>query len=313
VETVFTDVSSELATGAIYSWDFNGDGLEDSANPGSTSFVYEAPGTYAASLTIYNADLCSATKTIQVEVLEIPGCDLGDDVQLCIEATVMLDAGAGYASYFWKGGSTNQTLTVDTYGEYWVSITDVKGCANIDTVEVRLKNLPVAQFEYKVTYSPFDGIVVNIENTSADADTWAWDFGDGGTGDEMSPSHAYSDFSFYKETPYTICLTASDVCGISDQFCVDILLSPTALLENDNDIITVYPNPGTGVFNVYFPDYLSTPNQLTVLDAGGKIVEKMGPIPSSGFQVNLENRATGVYYFMIDFEQTQVIKRVILK
>lgn len=67
VETVFTNLSSEIATGAIYSWDFNGDGLEDSATPGITSFVYEAPGTYAASLTIFSADLCSATKIIQVE------------------------------------------------------------------------------------------------------------------------------------------------------------------------------------------------------------------------------------------------------
>ena len=315
VETVFTNLSSELATGAIYSWDFNGDGLEDSATPGSTSFVYEAPGTYAASLTIFNADLCSATKTIQVEVSEIPGIDLGEDVQLCTEGTVTLDAGAGYASYFWIGGSTNQTLTVDIFGEYWVSITDVKGCSNIDTIQVRLKDLPGAVFEYQISYSPLDGIIVQFENLSTSTDTWAWDFGDGGVSNEAFPSHIYADFSFYEETPYQICLTASDVCGKSDVFCTDILLSPLALInDREQSGITIYPNPGSGVFMLTNMENPENIEEIIILNTSGKMIRQIKPAnPQTGiFEIDISDQVSGMYFILIKNGENQIIKRVIL-
>jgi len=298
----------------VYSWDFNGDGLEDSAHPGTTTYTFTRPGTYNASLTIFNADLCSATRTITIEVSELPVVDLGPDVQLCTEGTVTLDAGAGYASYFWKGGSTGQTLTVDTFGEYWVSITDVKGCTNLDTVQVRLKDLPVSRFEYGIIYSPTEGIVVNFENQSTEADAteaWLWDFGDGGGSDDENPSHIYTEFSFYRETPYTVCLKATDRCGIEDMYCVDILLSPLQLTEEVDGQVLVYPNPGSGLFNVTSRRGDNF-EQLLVLDANGRMVREYKDIHSTQLEVDITEQASGIYYLLIEKGEEQLMKRIII-
>lgn len=58
-----------------------------------------------------------------------------------------LDAGAGWDSLRWNDGSTNQTLEVNTDGEYNVTVWD-NGCSTFDNVYVRLGNAIVnTQFE----------------------------------------------------------------------------------------------------------------------------------------------------------------------
>jgi PKD repeat protein len=313
VETVFTDKSSELENSAIYSWDFNGDGLEDSSVPGSTFYTYSQPGVYQASLTIFNAELCSSTRTVEVEVTEPPAIDLGSDVELCTEGTVTIDAGTGYTSYFWNGGSTDQSLTVDNFGEYWVSITDVKGCRNIDTVTVKLKGLPDASFAYSVTYSPVDGIIVDFENFSTESDTWLWDFGDGQYSEEQSPAHAYVDFSFFEDTPYSVCLTATDRCSQQSTYCEEILLSPLLISENEmDDDVKIFPNPGKGLFTVELEEEGSY--NVIVLDQRGRIVrqtESTGVIRT--IQVDLEDQSSGIYLIVLSTKDRQIIRKVMLE
>lgn len=309
-EVVFTDISAELATGAVYSWDFNGDGLEDSAHPGTTTYTFTRPGVYNASLTIFNADLCSATRTIPIEISPLPDVSIGDDVQLCTEGTVTLDAGEGYASYFWKGGSTDQTLTVDTFGEYWVSITDVKGCTNLDTVQVRLKDLPVSAFDYTITYSPTDGIVVAFSNNSKEADSpdaWQWDFGDGGSSDDENPVHTYTEFSFYRVTPYTVCLTATDRCGITDQMCQEIFLSPLDIFDDADKVLTLYPNPGSGVFQVSSKEVI---DNLTIVDGTGKLVRSYDK-PVQSLEMDITSEKPGLFLLLAQVGDRQFVKRII--
>ena len=312
VETVFTDQSSELETGAIYSWDFNGDGLEDSNVPGSTFYTFTEPGIYQVSLTIFNAELCSSTKTVQVEVTGPPNIDLGDDVELCTEGTVTIDAGSGYTSYFWSDGSSDQTLTVDSFGKYWVSVTDVKGCRNIDTVEVKLKELPEAAFEYSVIYSPIDGIIVDFTNTSEEADTWSWDFGDGQNSEEESPSNTYVDFSFFEDTPYTVCLTATDRCNQTAQYCEDLLLSPLLIDGISEDEMRVFPNPGKGDFIIESMD--SSLEHLMVVDQKGSIVKRTElNFSSIRAKVDLNDYAPGIYLFILSNDSKQIFRKVILE
>ncbi|MBS1661946.1 MAG: gliding motility-associated C-terminal domain-containing protein, partial [Bacteroidetes bacterium] len=50
--------------------------------------------------------------------------DLGDDIALCKQSTVVLDAGAGFKSYLWQDGSTQSTYTAWTPGQYNVTALD---------------------------------------------------------------------------------------------------------------------------------------------------------------------------------------------
>lgn len=56
------------------------------------------------------------------------------------EATSHLfDAGAGWSSYLWHDGSTDQTFTMDTIGWVKVTVTDIYGCPASDSSDVHLK------------------------------------------------------------------------------------------------------------------------------------------------------------------------------
>ena len=44
--------------------------------------------------------------------------------------TVMLEPGAGYDAYLWQDDSTSETYDVQTWGEYWVEVSNDFGCAS---------------------------------------------------------------------------------------------------------------------------------------------------------------------------------------
>src|SRR5206468_1287474 len=74
-----------------------------------------------------------------------PPCsvNLGNDTAFCSnQGSLVLDAGAGFATYLWSDSSTGQTLTVTTSGTYWVQVTD-SNCTASDSINVTVFDSPV--------------------------------------------------------------------------------------------------------------------------------------------------------------------------
>lgn len=308
-EVVFTDLSSDLNTGALYSWDFDGDDLEDSAFPGSTAFTYNQSGVYNATLTIDNGDQCLAFKTIALDVTPPPAVDLGPDVELCAEGEVVLDAGTGYSAYLWPDGSNNQTYTVDVVGNYVVRVQDAKGCFNKDTVAVKLLGAPVPSFSYSIELS-LEGIGIAFTNTTSNADTYSWSFGDGTTSLDMNPSHIYSDFSFYTNSVYEVCLTAANSCEEAE-YCESILVSPTDFSHEDFEAMNVYPNPVEQLLYIELNEQLNDKMWFGLVDATGKLY--WNPTTNEkAFQINVGKLAQGTYY-LIWKRNNEILYRKILK
>ena len=299
VEVIFTDLSADLVTGATYSWDFDNNGLEDSQYPGSTSFTFANAGTYNAKLTIDNGGNCLAIKTIPLEVSPPPAVDLGPDVFLCNDSTVVLDAGTGYNSYFWPDDSSfNQTYTINEVGSYSVFVEDAKNCQNSDTIRVAYLGDPEPSFEYVYQLS-LDGIYVNFSNTTSNGTMYRWEFGDGTPPvfDE-SPIHLFQDYFFYKETYYDVCLYATNDCERNiEPYCQTISLSPTAL-DEDNIGIAVYPNPASDYISVEFLEANVIPLQVQLFDAKGKSVWQRTQ-PSAHNEIDVSKMDKGVYVLVL--------------
>jgi hypothetical protein len=83
-----------------------------------------------------------------VTVHGYPDFDLTPDY-LYLEANdYTLDAGAGYAEYFWHNdGSTLQTFTTDTIGWVVATVTDINGCSTTDSSYIHLKYRDVIPFQ----------------------------------------------------------------------------------------------------------------------------------------------------------------------
>jgi len=95
---------------------------------------------------------------------------------------------------------------------------------------------PTARFNYAVDED--NGLIVTFTNVSLNADTYSWDFGDGESSTEMSPSHTYAT-----DGTYDVTLTATNSGG-SDAVTESLELTGDLTLADLNDTWKVAPEAG---------------------------------------------------------------------
>lgn len=98
------------------------------------------------TVVITDSNDCSASDFVYVHIYELPQVELGIIIDIASDDTLVLDAAAGFQSYLWNNGSTNQTLTIyaadSLTGSYVYSVTvyEANGCYNSDEVIVNISN-----------------------------------------------------------------------------------------------------------------------------------------------------------------------------
>jgi hypothetical protein len=128
---------------------FCGNTILDAANPGA-SFMWNdssnlqtltVTSTGFYSVTVTDSNNCSSTDSINITINPNPIVDLGSDTVVC--GSLILDGGAGFASYVWCDGSTSQTTTFSTSGACMVFVTDTNGCTNSDSINFVVNPNPI--------------------------------------------------------------------------------------------------------------------------------------------------------------------------
>ncbi|MDT8357568.1 MAG: PKD domain-containing protein, partial [Methanomicrobiaceae archaeon] len=249
----FTDASTDASA---WAWDF-GDGAKSTAqNPAHT---YTDAGTYTVSLTVTSTDMLTDTATATVTALApVPPEAVFSPASSSGKApyTVQFtDASTGAIAWSWDFGdgisSTEQdpSHTYQLPGTYTVTltVTSAEGLSDTatGTVSIRAPLYPVALFSATPTEgkAPLD---VTFTDTSLDATSWVWNFGDGTTSSTENPSHTYAE-----PGTYTVTLTARSVDGYTDTASAGItVLAP---VEPDASF-TATPTTGTAPLNVVFSD-----------------------------------------------------------
>jgi len=109
-------------------------------------FAVSDAGTYeVTALSDANCTGISLSGEADVIVNELPNVDLGNDVNITTDESVILDAGEGFVSYLWSDGSTEQLLTLNGSDlgvgsfEYNVLVEDINTCENSDTIIVNVE------------------------------------------------------------------------------------------------------------------------------------------------------------------------------
>ncbi len=221
-----TGSSDPDGTIVSYSWAF-GDGATGLGATASHS--YAQAGTYDVTLTVTDDAGASATKTIKVTV-EKPAnvaptasfAAQAADLTANFDASASSDSDGSIVSYAWvfgdgaTGSGATATHTYAQAGDYQVklTVTDNQGATGVQTQTVTVSAptpanvAPTAKFTSSVNNlaASFDG------SGSTDSDgnvvSYAWTFGDGGSGTGATANHSYAQAGVYQVT-----LTVTDDDG----------------------------------------------------------------------------------------------------
>ncbi len=222
----FTNSSTEATS---YIWNFGDSNTSTDVDP---SHTYADDGTYEVVLSaINNCDTVTSTQTIVV--VTAPVAAFSSNVTTgCAPLTVEFinQSSANAVDYDWDfpGGDPssstdeNPTVVYNSAGTYTVTLT-VTNSVGSNSVTVTnyiiVDTVPVAGYT-----STSNGLTVDFDNTSTNATSYSWDFGDGNTSTEEDPSHTYDD-----DGTYAVELTATNDCGsVTTTETVVVVTVPTA-------------------------------------------------------------------------------------
>ncbi|MDF3077372.1 MAG: hypothetical protein K0S09_1261, partial [Sphingobacteriaceae bacterium] len=134
-------VTLTASAGSSYQWFKDGSPIA-----AATSATYNATSAGSYTVNITNTSGCSATSLatlITVNPVQDATITTSGPVTFCTGGSVTLNANTG-ASYLWSNGSTSQTITATSPGNYWVKVTNAAGCTSTSaSTTVSINPLPV--------------------------------------------------------------------------------------------------------------------------------------------------------------------------
>lgn len=228
------------ATNPVYTWSFPGGAA---ATGGSTAtgqipgpITYGNPGQFDIMMVFSSAEGCQDTLT-QNGVIGVGGvvADFtASDTAICLGEAIDFSnlSTGGITAYNWNFGETpgvnstnvNPTHVYATPGTYTVTLEAVNvscGDTIVKTNYVTVSPVPVASFAPDRTSDCQPGNPFLFTDQSTGATSWFWDFDDGTTSTQQSPSHTFASFG-----DFAVCLIVTNSLGCTDTFCQTISVQP---------------------------------------------------------------------------------------
>lgn len=269
-----------------YSWDWGDSNTSSLENP--LSNTYASWGTYSITLVVYTSN-CADTLIRPVTILPplpitaftiLPyiGCE---PERICFVNNSQYAVSSTWE--FGDGNSSNATNPCYTYfsaGTFNVKLTTTGPGGQTDVANnmVIINPKPQASFSASPTVVQIPNTPAEFLNSSIDADTYFWDFGDANTSTEENPLHIYTQVA-----QYNVMLIAINQYG-----CVDTLIRPQYIRgELVSDIVipnAFTPNssgPNGGVYDpanydndVFFPFTVNGIDDyhMTIFNRWGELV-----------------------------------------
>ena len=97
----------------------------------------------------------------------------------------------------------------------------------------------------------------------------------------------------------------------------DFVIEEATLGINDSDLsqsFTIYPNPSYNVFNLSW-DRSFSKIDVEIFDITGKVILSKSSISieNNSYELDMSNYASGLYFARIKVENTQIVKKLILR
>ncbi len=256
----FIFVPHSSVNGSInYTWNFGADATPQSSSATFPPPVhYSAIGSHLVTLQAESDGCAGPLYADSVRLFESPVAEFQNDIsEGCAPLTVNFGNMSSQNSngYFWNfgdGSVSDDPQPVHTYttsGLYSISLSAVTrdGCVNLVKKE-KLVNVyanPVAGFTYTPGIASVLSPAFSFYNSSIDAKTYSWDFGDGSTSDKFEEWHQYEDTGTYivrlaVVSDHGCPDTVESVLRIEANFTFYIPNAFTPNGDNDNDAFQGY-------------------------------------------------------------------------
>lgn len=274
--------SASGGTGITYQWT-GGPATALYDNLGAGNFEVTATASNGCSITeSYTLDYTS-NLTLN-ETTNNPTCNNTQDGSITV-----VGSGGNNITYQWTGGPAGDTWSGIGNGTYTVTATDEDGCEISDSYTLAANEVtPVAGFNANPSF-----LSVDFFNTSNNANSYEWDFGDGNTSTDFNPTYTYAN-----NGTYTVCLTAYSDCNEST-VCQDVTVNEddASIDENENILgIVVYPNPASDM--IQFEIESIEASEIVIYDPTGKVVST-DKVEGKTTIVNLHKFRTGLYIYQV--------------
>jgi len=240
--------TATLNAGAGYTAYLWGNGSNGQTLAATTS------GTY--SVTVTDANGCTGTDNFTLTVGTSLSPIISGNLDICAGETTTLDAGAGYASYTWSTGANTQTITVNTSGIYFVTVSDATGCTGETSQTVTLSSNPA--------------VVIAGANNICTGETATLDAGAGFNSYIWSNGEATQTISVTTSGAYSVTVSNAAGCSGTDSFTVAVNANPATTITGSTTFCTgssTALNAGAG-FNSYIWSNGEVTQSITVSTAG---------------------------------------------
>jgi PKD repeat protein len=283
--TAYTVQFTQSATNfTSLTWQFGDGATSTDLNP---THIYAQNGSYQVQVTATGP--CGSVTSIQTVIINVgsaPNATIqASTLNICSGQSIQFFAANAVAgtTYTWafSGGTNtpsgtqgaNVTAQFMQNGQFTVMLTATNAFGtNTTQVNVQVQPGVTAQFAVGVNQNS-----ISITNSSQNATTYLFDFGDGTTSTSNNPVHTYA-----QNGNYTVILTATGPCGTvtsTQQVTINVLAAPVLTWSFSRDTACIYdqiqffaaPSANTTANITWHFDIGALPN-VTTTGAGAQIV-----------------------------------------
>ena len=232
---------------------------------------------------------------------------ISPDTNICTGDSITLTA-AGATNYMWSTGDSVSSISVspDSSQTFSVFLSNQSYCWEAATVDIFVSQNAQAGCWADLT-NPSDGDTILFVNTSTNAVSYYWDFGDSTMSAEKNPRHLFTS-----EGNKTVMLVAFNSCS-SDTFYLTITITGENEISIQNSEFTIFPNPNSGKFTISFPfsDFKLSSSIKIYNILGGQIFQSS--IKRQQVSFDLSDKPKGIYFMNIQLNENIYSQKIILE
>ena len=311
-----------------YTWDFGDGDTSTDTNPWHT---YTSSGYFTVSLIAHSTTLSDDTLTfidyvhVSPAQTSVEANFYSNDVMIYLPTAIatFVNTSTNATSYVWDFGDgtsssdANPSHQYATEGVYTVKLIAHSTSLDDDTL-TRATYISVGPIQDTVdaNFYALDTIVelgniATFMNTSTNADSYTWNFGDGATATDNNPWHLYADTGYYSVSLIAHSNLLNDDTLVRNSYIHVVIIDNNKIVEN-NEFISIYPNPTKDFIQIENLD--NSINSIKIFDISGKLIREIGNfnrLNKAKLKINISQFSKGVYFVKITTNNNFSVKKII--